>query len=693
MELSGNDSFTPQSSSTQLSIEQEFIISKTLLTHESDMIRVDCKILFQAMENVMLYASNSNNTVDVNALDSIESFAAKETLEHAIYKLSRAILCECHNTTDMHARTIVLLEMLGNYRWDAKVVLILTAFAISYGEFRLILEVYSHNALAASLAVLKNLCWRNSEALRPQFKAMEMLIKEMVELAKCVVRFEGLPLQLVLHDDHACTLMADAKSKIYLATYWIFRSTLTSASQITDLIAMNQENSNTTVNAAWGLSSLALRLSRLCSSLRMQVDAYQEQIEPKLYEKLTVLLEDHTKVDNQELLHLFFSLNDDLPLKDSSSREKVGISTLKHKVVMLLVSKPDLLPIEQTLLLLHQTHEHPDNKNIEQDYEIMWVPISSSETWTLDEHISFDYLSNSLPWLSIMQPWLLNSSIVKMIRHEWKFGARPLLVVLDPLGSVSNYNAIDMVLIWGPKAFPFSDSREKELWEEENWNLKLMLDGTDHFLTKMVEGGENICICGSGNLEWINEFDSRIKKLKNAGLQLQVIYVGSRNSVENESMRTTLADINKDSSFTPIKVQFFWLRLEKIKDSILRAGHIQTFANYETMLERVSELLDTDDDNTNWAVFGCGSSNDFVMLKGNKIVEFFDRVPDWAKKVAALGFVGAIRSVDDEVNGAVACDHTTEVPYDEGMVQGTVVCDKCKRVMRRSIVYKCDGSK
>ncbi|KAI7748874.1 hypothetical protein M8C21_032795 [Ambrosia artemisiifolia] len=525
MELSGNDS---SQSSTQLSIEQEFIINKTLLTHESDRNRVDCKILLQAMENVMLYACNSNNTVDVHTIDSIENFATKETLEHAIYKLSRAILWECHNTIDMHARTIVLLEMVGNYRWDAKVVLILTAFAISYGEFRLILEVYSHNALAASLAVLKNLCWRNSEALRPQFKAMEMLIKEMVELAKCVVRFEGLPLQLVLHDDRACTLMAGAK------------------------------NANTTVNAAWGLSSLALRLSRLCSCLRMQVDAYQEQTEQELYKKLMILLKDQTKVDNQELLHLFFSLNDDLPLKDSSSQEKVGISTLKHKVVMLLVSKPDLLPIEQTLLLLQQTHEHPDNKNIEQDYKIMWVPISASETWTLEEHVSFDYLSNSLPWLSIRQPWLLNSAVVRMIRQEWKFEERPLLVVLEPSGSVSNYNAIDMVLIWGPKAFPFSDSRAKELWEEENWNLKLMLGGTDHFLTKTVEGGQNICICGSGNQDWINEFDSRIKKLKNAGLQLHMIYVGSRNSVE--SMRTTLADINKDSSFTPIKVQFFWLR-------------------------------------------------------------------------------------------------------------------------------------
>lgn len=60
MEVSGNDSFIPQSSSTELTIEQEFIINKTLLTHESNR-RVDCKILFQVMENVIFYASNSNS--------------------------------------------------------------------------------------------------------------------------------------------------------------------------------------------------------------------------------------------------------------------------------------------------------------------------------------------------------------------------------------------------------------------------------------------------------------------------------------------------------------------------------------------------------------------------------------------------------------------------------------------------------
>lgn len=56
------------------------------------------------------------------------------------------------------------------------------------------------------------------------------------------------------------------------------------------------------------------------------------------------------------------------------------------------------------------------------------------------------------------------------------------MVVLDSQGRITNTNAIDMVFIWGAKAFPFSTSREKELWEEQNWIVQLMLDGVDPLL-------------------------------------------------------------------------------------------------------------------------------------------------------------------------------------------------------------------
>lgn len=60
------------------------------------------------------------------------------------------------------------------------------------------------------------------------------------------------------------------------------------------------------------------------------------------------------------------------------------------------------------------------------------------------------------------------------------------MVVLSTDGVVTNLNAIDMVWLWGAKAFPFSASREKELWEQENRILQLLIDGIDPLLTNLV---------------------------------------------------------------------------------------------------------------------------------------------------------------------------------------------------------------
>lgn len=164
---------------------------------------------------------------------------------------------------------------------------------------------------------------------------------------------------------------------------------------------------------------------------------------------------------------------------------QVGVSELNNKVVMLFISKPELLPIENLLLLVQQTYDHPLNKKYKGSYEIVWVPIPSN-TWTDAEVRSFNLFSNSLPWYSIRLPWLLSSAVVNYVKQAWTYTGEPLMVVLDSKGMVSNSNAIDMVMIWGARAYPFSASGEKVLWEEENWTMQLMIGEIDTLLASWV---------------------------------------------------------------------------------------------------------------------------------------------------------------------------------------------------------------
>lgn len=132
---------------------------------------------------------------------------------------------------------MVLFDMLRNYRWDAKVVLVLAAFATCYGQLWLLMQPCPVNPLAISIAMLKQLP-SNFSALRPRFKALNLLAKAMADVAKCIIKFESLPIKDVKLDKETMTV---TKSQIYLSAYWVIKSTLTCSSQIRDLTAMKLE--------------------------------------------------------------------------------------------------------------------------------------------------------------------------------------------------------------------------------------------------------------------------------------------------------------------------------------------------------------------------------------------------------------------------------------------------------------------
>lgn len=151
-----------------------------------------------------------------------------------------------------------------------------------------------------------------------------------------------------------------------------------------------------------------------------------------------------------------------------------------------MVSRPELLPIEVLLLLVQQMHDHPQRLKLEGQYEVVWIPIPSSEALTYNEEQCFEFFSKSLPWNTICQPRSLSPVVVKFVQQEWNFKEDPLMVVLDTQGKITNLNAFDMAIVWGAMAYPFSISRENELWEEETWNFQLLLDRIDPMVAKWV---------------------------------------------------------------------------------------------------------------------------------------------------------------------------------------------------------------
>lgn len=135
---------------------------------------------------------------------------------------------------------MVLLSTLSSYSWYAKVVLTLAAFAVNFGEFWLVSELSAANTLAKSVALLKQLpdIAENSTSLRPQFDAVNKLVKAILEVTLCVIEFKELPCEYISEDTPP---MSVASAQVPIATYWTIRSIVACSTQIAGLIGLRNE--------------------------------------------------------------------------------------------------------------------------------------------------------------------------------------------------------------------------------------------------------------------------------------------------------------------------------------------------------------------------------------------------------------------------------------------------------------------
>uniref|UniRef100_A0A7N0TFB8 Protein SIEVE ELEMENT OCCLUSION C n=1 Tax=Kalanchoe fedtschenkoi TaxID=63787 RepID=A0A7N0TFB8_KALFE len=674
MNLLSDDSFLLHSL-----IKLDGVLMKNLLiSHDPDDRAIDSEQLLQFVEGVIFCDTPSQSSVsEVNCVSDFELIRAKEPLGNIISKASSQIACTSNKESDVSARTMALFDLLGCYRWDAKVVIVLAAFAMTYGEWWLIMQLHLQSHLAASIANLKRLP-TDARLLQHKFKAIRsVLFHRVMDLTRSIIRFYTLPTDIIQLDGEA---KSQANPQVYAAAYWVIRSTLMCSSRIVNLVSAKYELNRPSTAAIWELTSLANRMSSICNPLKQQVETCHQQIELKLRRRLKNLYSE-VYANNQVVLRILLGMHDEFPLKDNASQAKPkGVSELKNKVVLLLVSTPELLQVE-TLLLLGEKLYH---QNLNDSYELVWVPISASSTWSDTERGTFKFLSDSMPWRSIRKPWLLSPAVVDYIKQAWEFKGEPVMAVLDTLGVVVNSSALDMALIWGAAAFPFSGSRESELWKEAKWTLEFLLDDIDPLVSTWIEEGRDICIFGGNDAEWIKEFSTKMKDMINAGLRVKVVYVGAISFSQLVTKIFTSSDRRKTPSvsLSATRQRFFWLRLES-----MRRSKLQMSSNDDEIMHQLDNLLALKCRQDGWAIMGTPKDS-VKVLQGREVTECLSTFSSWGCNVASLGLLGAIRSAAEPPPSKPLsspkpgpCNHFKAVAYSDELVGRTVICDHCKGPM------------
>eukprot|EP00268_Persea_americana_P010414 TRINITY_DN14231_c2_g1_i7.p1 TRINITY_DN14231_c2_g1~~TRINITY_DN14231_c2_g1_i7.p1 ORF type:complete len:370 (-),score=51.95 TRINITY_DN14231_c2_g1_i7:265-1374(-) len=362
-----------------------------------------------------------------------------------------------------------------------------------------------------------------------------------------------------------------------------------------------------------------------------------------------------------------------------------GVDALRNKIVILFISNLDI-SLEHLLLIMQQTYDHPHEE--ERSYEIVWIPIPNPiHSWDFGQQKAFYQMASSFPWYSICQPWLLSLAVVCYITEMWHFKGEPLMVVLDQQGRIICPNAIDMVLIWGDMAYPFSNSREEELWENASWTLELMMDNIDPVMSKWITEGRTICLYGSNDLEWIREFTNMIKNITSSGVSLEIIYVGHSNLGGHVGDITSAIAQEKLSGYlSQTKMQFFWIRLKRMISS---KSHLRKDIQNDLVMKEVTSLLSHDTREKGWVVMGVGSSTETITLHGRKLMECLKLFQIWGDHIEKVGFLGAIRKALDPLPHVEHCNQFRIIPHADDSKEGAVICEECKRAMSKHILYQC----
>ncbi|KAL7171614.1 hypothetical protein ACSBR2_036303 [Camellia fascicularis] len=673
-------------------------------THAPDGREVDVKPLIHVIEDIMHRATPpipglrlppvSTSQAQLDALEDgtlQNGFTDMlELLAYPINRISCEISCKCSGGSDAHTTTLAVFNALSGYSWEAKVVITFAAFAVNYGEFWLVAQLYPSNPLAKSVALLKQLpdMLERADSLKPKFEALINLIRAMLDVTKCIVQFKDLPPQYITPDTPE---MLAATAHTPTAVYWTIRSIVACASQITNLIGMGHEYIASTTEA-WELSSLAHKVNNIHSHLQKQLALCYQYIDEKRHIEafqMLVRLFEMAHIDNMKILKaLIYAKDDQLPLVDGSTKKRVSIDVLRRKNVLLLISDLDLSHEEHFILDQMYTESRQNPTRPESQYEVVWLPVlDRASPWNDAKQQKFEAIQASMPWFSLYHPSLLDPAVIKYIKEVWHFNKKPLLVVLDQQGKVVNPNAIHMMWIWGIMAFPFTSLKEEALWKETTWSIELLADSIDQSILNWIADRKYICLYGGEDLEWIRKFTNTAKDVaKAAGITLEMLYVGKSNprekvrKISNTILLEKLSHILSD----PTLIWFFWVRLESMWHSKMQHG--KSVEN-DLIMQEIMTIMSFDGSEQGWAVISHGTA-EIAKAKGDNILTSLTKYEDWKDHANEVGFVNALIENLEGLRTPHHCNRLI-LPGTTGSIPEKVVCAECGRPMDKFIMYRC----
>ncbi|WCJ37260.1 Protein SIEVE ELEMENT OCCLUSION A [Euphorbia peplus] len=631
---------------TQTQYDDDFV-DEVLKTHHPDGSHVDVHNLFHIVSMILL-RSQQNGVSDAR-MDVIPT--------EGIMKLSCEMTCNCSGK-DAQAKTKEMLNIhLSKYYWDAKIVTALAAFAVNYGEFRLLTEF--DNPISKHVALLKRLqgIIKNPSSYEKLFAGIDELIEATLKLTQCVLQF----------------------------TIVVICSTC-----ISGLGLQTQIHVDVTVST---LSTLATQIISFTQDLQKQFDACKQEQED--YKFVVQLFKEKSKNKMAILKALFGDEKSPLIVVRNHISTEVIWEQLESKKILLFISS-HYAGVEKEIQDLAEIYMEQEETI---GYQLVWFPIKI----TKEKH--FSRMKSLMPWCTVEDmSFIRGGGAYRYIEKIWKKSEqRTILVPVGIEGLEKSYYTIDW--LWNTldeqwiNTGSITDGDKKQPWEEQHLTFRYLLSCLYQptKLTQTSNGGVPtpiICLYGGEQLEWIQAFTNLIGdvNLNFTTSTIELVYVSKRDAINNHKKDIFKFLETKSVTYwtsNDTKCRRFWGRIENLFTAAIRSGR----NTKQDIMKEVITLLGYNASNKGWAVFGhLDAKLSVKMAKATgEIAELvLNETADWWTGNTVSDFLQKL-SIQLDEKAKTQHDHCCHImlPATIADIVNEITCPVCEKEMGNFRLYRC----
>lgn len=227
-------------------MDESVLRRKILELHAHDGNTFDTESLLPTIQAIINHVRNPGVSEPIN--HEISDLDIQPSLLHEI---TCVLKCKCSGG-DGHATAFEILQLLTNYSWEAKIVIILASFAVEYAQYHLIKTHSNSNSLAKIVATLTQIPDSCDDDIKSKLETIIRLLEFSMDMTRLIAKFGCLPPK---HISIAVRHMSLAIDQLPTAVYWITRLLVACASDFTRIIYAYRQT-QTSYTEQWNITSL-----------------------------------------------------------------------------------------------------------------------------------------------------------------------------------------------------------------------------------------------------------------------------------------------------------------------------------------------------------------------------------------------------------------------------------------------------